>query len=81
MNYNETKFFILSVLEDLEEPVPWGIVQTWLLVEYNIELKAPAVMMALLRAHRQGLVHRKRGLYSISDRGRERLSWLAQTMQ
>jgi len=72
---------ILTALLDLEEPVAWSIVQVWLEMEYNVELSAAATKMALLRAHRQGLVRRKNGLYRISDRGRERLDWLTQTMQ
>lgn len=36
----------------------------------------PAICMSLLRLHRQGLLNRSGGFYSLTEKGRRRLEWL-----
>jgi hypothetical protein len=78
---NECKRFVLSAIQDLKDPVPPGLVQTWLEMEYNVELSDKATSMECLRLMRQGLLNRKNGKYQISSKGEQRLAWLRSTIQ
>jgi len=81
MQRNQTKKLILEVAEDFDSPVEAGLFQTWLEYQYNVCLSDRATKMALLRAMRQGLLHRRNGKYSLSEKGERRLVWLRSTMQ
>jgi hypothetical protein len=81
MQRNECKRFVLSAVQDLKDPVPSCLVQTWLSISYNVELSDKATSMACLRLMRQGLLHRRQGKYSLSEKGEQRPSWLRSTMQ
>jgi len=78
---NECKRFVLSAIEDLREPVEAGLIQCWLSTSYNVELSDKATSMECLRLMRQGLLHRKAGKYSLSEKGSSRLQWLRSTIQ
>lgn len=80
MQRNECKRFVLSAVQDLKDPVPSGLVQTWLEMEYNVELSDKATSMECLRLMRQGLLHRKGGRYWLSEKGEARLNWLRSTV-
>ena len=72
--YNVVKLEILKEIEDLGKAT---IVQ----VNDNLGRNYTNTAMAMLRYHRSGLlsrhgVNRKNKIYSLSDRGRERLDWL-----
>ena len=77
---NETKFFVLTGLEELQEPVSPGILQTWLEIEHNLEMTLNNIRVALSRYHKMGLIRRRAGKYSLSDRGKKRLDWLRQVL-
>jgi len=81
MRKNECKKNVLSAVQDLKDPVPPCLVQTWLEMEYNVSLTDRAASMELLRLMRQGLLHRKDGKYQISPKGEQRLQWLRSTIQ
>ncbi len=72
--YNEVKLEILKEIEGLGEAT---IVE----VNDNLGRNYTNTAMAMLRYHRHGLlsrsgVNRKNKIYSLTDRGRERLNWL-----
>lgn len=72
--YNEVKLKILKEIEGLGEAT---IVE----VNDNLGRNYANTAMAMLRYHRSGLlsrhgVNQKNKIYSLSDRGRERLDWL-----
>lgn len=74
MRFNEVKRELLGILRDQGE-------STVLDIADQIGRTRESVGMALLSYHRMGLVHRQtlRGrtkIYSISERGRERLEYL-----
>lgn len=80
MQRNESKRFVLQAVEDLREPVQPGIVATWVGMEYNVSMSDRACSMELLRCHRQGLLSRRSGKYSLTPKGEQRLSWLRSTL-
>ena len=72
--YNQVKKKILNIINTMGEATSW---QISLITGQSVE----AASMALLRYHKMGLLHRRtlRGrlkIYSITQRGRERLAWL-----
>ncbi len=72
--YNKVKLKILKEIDALGKAT---IVQ----VNDNLGRNYTNTAMAMLRYHRSGLlsrhgVNRKNKIYSLSDRGRERLEWL-----
>jgi hypothetical protein len=81
MQRNECKRNVLQAVEDLKDPVESGIVQTWLSITYNVELSDKAQSMECLRLMRQGLLHRRDGKYSLSEKGEQRLQWLRTSSQ
>jgi hypothetical protein len=76
MQRNQAKKLVLQGLEDLRVPSSAGIVATWLGLEYNISISDRACSMELLRCHRQGLLRRSQGRYTLTERGEQRLRWL-----
>jgi len=80
MQRNQSKKIVLSAVQDLKDPVPPALVQVWVEMEYNASLTVRATSMELLRCFRQGLLHRRQGKYSLSEKGEQRLSWLCSTI-
>jgi len=81
MRHNESKRKVLEAISDLKEPAPPGIVAEWLSLEYNVSLTDRACSMECLRLMRQGLLRRHQGLYTISEKGEQRLQWLRTNCQ
>ena len=72
--FNQTKLLVLLHLERVDEVSAGEIA-------FAGGQSRESISMALLRYHRYGLVNRRRNgsgvyLYSISDKGLERLYWL-----
>lgn len=81
MRRNQTKKMILQVAEDFGEAAEAGLFQTWLDCQYNVSLSDKGVRMACMRCYRQGLLSRRGGKYSLTEKGEQRLSWLRSTIQ
>jgi len=77
--HNQMKKLVLGLLST-EGPVTSHDVARQLRDEHNAEVSIRAVQMALMRYHRQGLLHRtRRGsvfYYSLLEKGAKRLIWL-----
>ena len=77
MEFNELKIMVLEILEESEAMSSDEILYS---LDDDVEIDPKALQMALLRYHRQGLLHReKRGrnyYYEITERGIDRLNWL-----
>jgi DNA-binding PadR family transcriptional regulator len=77
--YNEMKRLILSLFR-AETPLTGQSVAERLRTEKKLAISLRAVQMALMRYHRQGLLHREkrsgRYVYSLTDKGGRRLQWL-----
>jgi Mn-dependent DtxR family transcriptional regulator len=71
-SYNERKLSVLKALEDLEEARASEI------AEY-LDISYIAARKALSRYYWQGLLHRRKWVYSISERGRERVDYLRES--
>jgi DNA-binding MarR family transcriptional regulator len=71
MNMQPNRYTTLSLLEQ-EGPMSAGEIAA------QLGLRRETTSMCLLRARRHGLAgfNRRRGLHSISERGRERLAWI-----
>ena len=73
--YNELKLEILLEIETMEEAIAGDIAE-------NLGRTQASIGMSLLSYHRHGLLNRyttnwkNEKVYSLSDRGRERLEWL-----
>ena len=76
MNYNERKLSVLEALEDLGEATSFEVWET-----QGGDVSVRGIRMALLRYHRQGLLNRSGGVYSLSNRGFERLEYLRSVVQ
>lgn len=79
MRYNELKTAVLEVFTT-EGWCTSSQVMEKVRLSKGLEASPRALRMALLRYHRQGLLHRewRRGeyAYKLSDRGAQRLLWL-----
>lgn len=72
--YNELKLEVLEEADNWEEVTAGDMANA-------LGRTHPSVAMAMLRYHRQGLlsrytIHRNEKVYSLTDRGLERLDWL-----
>jgi DNA-binding transcriptional regulator PaaX len=81
MNRNGTKKLLLEVAEDFNEPAEAALFQTWAEMTYNTSLSDKGVRMGLLRAHRQGLLSRRNGKYSLTEKGSLRLQFFRSSAQ
>lgn len=70
MKYNERKIQVLEAISEL------GEVRAIELMDLLGDIGLEAAKKCLTRYYWQGLLHRKRGLYRISERGLERLEYL-----
>jgi hypothetical protein len=77
---NQTKKLMLTIAEDFAELATPSLFQVMADSQYGFSLSMRAVEMSLLRCFRQGLLHRKNGMYQICPRGEERLARLRSTM-
>ena len=79
MDYNELKLHILRILSKTGPVDSSGLAKV-ISESKQIALDIHALRMALMRYHKQGLLRRERtgGLYryTLTERGRQRLSWL-----
>jgi DNA-binding transcriptional regulator PaaX len=77
--YNEMKRLILSLFQ-ADSPLTSHSVAERLRGEQKLAVSLRSVQMAMMRYHRQGLLHRERHsdmfLYSLTEKGSRRLRWL-----
>lgn len=77
--YNEMKKLVLSLFQPDSFLSSHEVVER-LRDEQKLNVSLRAVQMALMRYHRQGLLHRERRsdrfLYSLTEKGARRLRWL-----
>ncbi len=76
MRRNECKKLVLEIAEDFHQFAEPCLFQVWAETNYNIEISDKAVRMALLRAHRQGLLSRSEGKFKLTEKGVQRLLYL-----
>jgi DNA-binding transcriptional regulator PaaX len=83
LDYNQLKLVILRVLSDTGSLDSGDLAKK--LESKGILLEIHALRMALMRYYKQGLLKRERRggalIYSLSERGSQRLQWLQQTRQ
>lgn len=70
LKYNERKIQVLEVISEL------GEVRANELMDHLGDIEWEAAKKCLTRYYWMGLLHRRRGLYWMSDRGYERLEYL-----
>ena len=73
LEYNERKLLVLRAVYELQEATVYDV---WIYLDEDVSYSA--IGMSLLRLHRQGLLYRYSypKIYSLSERGVERLNWL-----
>jgi predicted transcriptional regulator of viral defense system len=69
--YNERKLSVLMAVEGLEEARAMDVAEETGISYVNAR-------KALSRYHYQGLLDRRKGVYTINEKGRERLEYLTQ---
>ncbi len=67
--YNERKLSVLEALEDLVEARAMQV------ADY-LDISYDAARQALSRYYWQGLLHRRKGVYTLSERGRQRMDFI-----
>ena len=75
MKYNERKIQVLEAMTELEEARARD------LMDHLGDIELEAAKKCLTRYYWMGLLHRRRGLYSISTRGEEQLEYLQSLIQ